>query len=327
MFHILRKLRKIPVAASIKVGYIIKKADLQRIDIHERENKMKKNLQTRFSTRQYMLSRDFEIYYYKDYELSKVDSHTHDYYEFYFFLEGDMSLVIAGKAYPLQYGDVVVIPPGTAHRAVIQSAEVPYRRFVFWITGDYLSRMMELSPAYGYLMQYVQTKREYIFHNDQVSFNAIQTKVLRLIDETRGNRFGREAKVSLCVSDLVLHLNRTVYERKHEKNPREEQTLYESLTDYIEEHLDEELSLETLAGRFYVSKFHISHIFKDHIGISVHQYIQKKRLEACRDAIRSGTKITEAYLMYGFRDYSGFFRAFKKEYGMSPKEWMEMNKT
>ncbi len=46
---------------------------------------MKKNLQTQFSARQYMLSRDFEIYFYSDKSLSKVDAHSHDYYEFYFF--------------------------------------------------------------------------------------------------------------------------------------------------------------------------------------------------------------------------------------------------
>ena len=265
---------------------------------------MKKNLQTRFSTRQYMLSRDFEIYYYKDSALSGVDSHTHDYYEFYFFLEGDVSIEIAGRAVPLRYGDV----------------------FVFWVTGEYLNQMMETSVAYGYLMQYVRTKGEYIFHNDRVGFNEIQTKVFRLIEETRGNRFGKDARIPLCVSDLILHLNRIVYEQKHEKHPQAEQALYESLTDYIGEHLDEELSLDSLAGEFYVSKYHIAHVFKDHIGISIHQYIMKKRLSACRDAIRNGTKITEAYLMYGFKDYSGFYRAFKKEYGMSPREWQEINR-
>ena len=46
---------------------------------------MKKNLQTAFITRQHMLSRDFELYYYNDHNLSKVDLHSHNYYEFYFF--------------------------------------------------------------------------------------------------------------------------------------------------------------------------------------------------------------------------------------------------
>ena len=72
---------------------------------------MQKNLQTRFSTRQYMLSRDFELYYYNEHYTSKVDTHTHDYYEFYFFMEGDVSIEIEGQRYPLRYGDMVVIPP------------------------------------------------------------------------------------------------------------------------------------------------------------------------------------------------------------------------
>ena len=70
---------------------------------------MQKNLQTRFSTRQYMLSRDFELYYYNEHYTSKVDTHTHDYYEFYFFMEGDVSIEIEGQRYPLRYGDMVVI--------------------------------------------------------------------------------------------------------------------------------------------------------------------------------------------------------------------------
>lgn len=284
---------------------------------------MKKNLQTKFSTRQYMLSRDFEIYYYKDQYLSKVKSHTHDYYEFYFFLEGDVAIEIGGKEYPLHYGDVVLIPPGIPHHAVIHDKEQPYRRFVFWITKEYCNQLMQLSQAYGYLMQHVQVAGNYIFHNDRISFNAIQTKVFRLIEEIHSSRFGKEAKVSLCVSDLVLHLNRMAYEQNNPKTPKEERSLYENLMDYIEEHLDEELTLDKLAGEFFVSKYHIAHIFKENLGMSIHQYIMKKRISASRDAILTGRKITEVYLMYGFKDYSSFFRAFKKEYGISPKEFRE----
>lgn len=95
------------------------------------------------------------------------------------------------------------------------------------------------------------------------------------------------------------------------------------MIDYIEEHLEEELSLDRMVAEFFVSKYHIAHFFKNHIGMSVHQYVQKKRLEACREAIRNNMKISEAYLLFGFKDYSGFYKAFRKEYGMSPKEWQE----
>ena len=60
---------------------------------------MKKNLKSKFQRRQYMLSRDFEIYYYSDSHMENVDSHMHDYYEFYFFLEGDVSILVEDKSY------------------------------------------------------------------------------------------------------------------------------------------------------------------------------------------------------------------------------------
>ena len=120
---------------------------------------MAKNLQTKFSTRQYMLSRDFEIYYYNEPASEKVSIHSHDYYEFYFFLEGDVSIWIEGEQYPLKYGDMVLIPPGIKHMAMVHGNEIPYRRFVFWISVEYCNQLMEVSSSYGYLMQNVLVKK------------------------------------------------------------------------------------------------------------------------------------------------------------------------
>lgn len=289
---------------------------------------MRKNLQTTFSTRQNMLSRDFEIYYYSDsYQHSlyyNVNSHTHNYYEFYFFLEGNVSMNIQGVLHPLSPGDIVIIPPNIQHYAILHDTATPYRRFVFWLSVEYCNELLQISPDYVYLMQHALVRKQYLFHYDIIAFNSLQSKVFRLIEEMHSDRFGRDAKVSLCVHDLILHLNRTIYEAEHPKSPREEEHLYQNLMHYIEDHLDEDLSLEHLAKQFYVSKYHISHVFKENMGLSVHQFITKKRLTFCRDAILTEGNISDIYLMYGFKDYSSFFRAFKKEFGMSPKEYREL---
>ena len=287
-------------------------------------NFMKKNLQTTFSTRQYMLSKDFEIYYYNDTNLTKVDSHTHDYFEFYFFLEGNITMYIDDIPHHMKPGDVLLIPPELPHHAVCSDSSTPYRRFIFWISKSYYQQLAALSSSYTYVIQQAYQKR-HIFHYDTIGFHALQAKIFRLLEEIHSERFGKADKVSLCVNDLILHLNRTVYEMDHPAPSQDKETLYENLLFYIESHLEEELTLDQLADAFYVSKYHIAHIFKENLGLSIHQYITKKRLSMCCATILSGTDISKAYLMYGFKDYSSFFRAFRKEYGLSPKEYKEIH--
>ena len=274
-----------------------------------------------------MVSKDFEIYYYNDHNLTKVNRHTHNYYEFYFFLEGDISIQIDKETFPIRHGDILLVPPMIPHRPIIHSQDIPYRRFVFWVSCDYWNNLMQISPDYGYLMQYVQTSRQYIFHNDPITFNTVQSKILRLLEEIHSERFGRSAQISLCANDLVLCLNRLIYERTVPHPQSEDLDLYRQLLKYIEQHLDEDLSLESLSKKFYVSKYHIAHIFTDNLGISIHQYITKKRLALCREAILGKSSITEIYTTFGFGDYSSFYRAFKKEYGISPKDYRDMHIT
>lgn len=281
---------------------------------------MKKKLQSQFSNRQYMLSKNFELYYYHDTSSIKVSKHTHNYYEFYVFLEGDVSIEIEDTLYPLQFGDIMLIPPGVSHRAVIHSFHSPYRRFIFWISKEYCNHLLSLSPDYAFLMQYVITNHEYIFHLDRISFNHIQSKMLSLIEEMQTRRFGQESFIILKVNDLVLRMNRIIYEQKNPQQTSEELSLYQNIYTYIEEHLEENLTLEKIAEEFFVSKFYIAHLFKNNLGISLHQFITKKRLALCREAILSNMNITKAYQTYGFGDYSSFYRAFKKEYGISPKD-------
>ena len=75
---------------------------------------MKKELSTAFDTRQYMQSDSLEIFYYNDVNLNHISFHQHEYYEFYFFLEGDVVYQIGSESYLLRYGDYL-LKIGRAH--------------------------------------------------------------------------------------------------------------------------------------------------------------------------------------------------------------------
>ena len=282
---------------------------------------MKKYLQMPFSTREHMLSKDFELFYYNDKHITPLKEHSHDYYEFYFFLGGDVSITIKKETYKLKKGDLILLPPGVKHYITISNPDIAYQRFVFWITSDFANELFQTSEDYVYLLSHSYDNQQYIYHFDNITFNTIQSKLFLITDEIHFNHFGKQTKLSLAVKDLILHLNRVVYELHNPSIVKEQQELFDKLIDYINQHLEEDLSLEQLAKIFFVNKYHIAHLFKERYGMPVHQYIIKKRLALCKDALLNNEEITEICLLCGFSDYSSFYRAFKKEYGLSPKQY------
>lgn len=287
---------------------------------------MSKKLDTTFSTRQYMLSQDFELYYYRDMNLTRVEPHSHEHYEFYFFLEGDNTIYIRDIPHKLSAGTLIFIPAGCPHYMTRGNQNIPYRRFVLWISQEYFQSLSEESSCYTYLIDEAQKTNSYCFHFDTIEFNSMQHKLFRLIEETVSDRFGKFPKITLQLNDLLLYLSRSYYEQNHKINPKETQTAFEAMMQIIEENLDGDLSLDILAKRLFLNKYYISHLFKNRLGLSVHQYITKRRLAICRDAYLSNDSVAEISRRYGFSDYSSFYRAFKKEYGISPKEYKTIYK-
>ena len=97
---------------------------------------------------------------------------------------------------------------------------------------------------------------------------------------------------------------------------------YTVILAYINDHYAEELTLDSLAGRFFISKYHLSREFGRIVGRSVHRYITQKRLVAAKQMLGEGRSSSMVCQHCGFGDYSNFYRAFKSEYGISPKEYV-----
>lgn len=91
---------------------------------------------------------------------------------------------------------------------------------------------------------------------------------------------------------------------------------------YIEKHYTEDLSLDTLAARFRVSRFTVSRIFSEKLRISFSACLNSRRLEHTRRLLQSSSlSVTEIAYEAGFSSTRTFFRAFGKEYGITPKQY------
>ena len=96
-----------------------------------------------------------------------------------------------------------------------------------------------------------------------------------------------------------------------------------SILTYLNAHLTEDLSIDDLASRFYLSRSYLMHTFKEQTGYTIGGYLLTKRLFLAKELIAAGTPITEVCYSCGFQNYSTFSRAYKKSFGESPRDYRQ----
>ena len=138
---------------------------------------------------------------------------------------------------------------------------------------------------------------------------------IRFADKLSGEQ--RKQYFSSLLSQLLILLSSA--ETKFSYSNTNE--MMSELTDYIIDNLENGniVSLDEIAKTFFVSKFYLCRVFKKHKGISIHSYINQKRIMMAKQYIDSGISAKAASELVGYGDYSAFYRAYVKVVGQSPK--------
>ena len=285
-----------------------------------------------FNERQTMQSLDFEIYHYYDASPCNVKLHHHDFFEIYYLLGGSMDYIVEGNRFTLMPGDMLLISPLDLHRPDPRERQ-DFERIVLWISMPYLSVLAQNIPGLiPTLMTKTATGRQLSFKQKERSRG--EPLLYSLIVEHDDHPPASREMCRAMLTVLLIYIQRRLMTlpsrkpapsdasraRRGSATPLLPAPLYE-IFEYIDTHLDEDLSLSTLADRFFQDANTLSRKFKREVGVTVGEYIRKKRLALARVKISQGMSATQAGATSGFSDYSTFFRAFKNEYGVKPREF------
>lgn len=266
---------------------------------------------------------DYEIYNYSDSIAPKVFPHKHDFYEIYFQLSDNVSYVIGNQEYHPKKGDFILVPPGQLHypSEMNISPENKYSRIVLWCRIDFFEKFVKIDPSLNHMWDAVVQNNSYHIHPTAGASTRLYDLFLSLISEQKNPEFASKAMSISLLMGIFVRINRIINETKDFGKHGPSANMFANIISYIHTHLTEELTLSTLAKKFFVSSGYISKLFREYMGITVHQYIMSLRLEGCRKAIQTGIPILSAAEMYGFHDYSSFYRAFKSAFLISPREY------
>lgn len=101
----------------------------------------------------------------------------------------------------------------------------------------------------------------------------------------------------------------------------------EEILSYIEDHLGQDLSLEEIAGELNYSKYYVARAFKESTGMTLHKYIQGRRLcEAARKLAQTRQPILEVAFDAGYSSQQAFTQAFRQEYLCTPREYRRIGR-
>lgn len=281
----------------------------------EKRAPMDKILQKEIEKRGYLLE-EFRLFHLKDAKGAQMEYHYHDFCKLVLLVSGQGEYTVEDRHYTLRAGDILLIGNGQIHRPEFATG-LEYERLIFYISPEFLRKQSTeecdleklFDGAFGHVLRLEERRYQKVFALAE-----------QLEAELKKDSFGKSILGNSLLLQLLVRIGR--YRDKGQLHKAERQMVSDErikrMLIFMENHLSEELSVESLSDQFFISRYHLMRLFKKETGQSLYDYLTERRLFFARELMRQGVPATESCFQAGFGSYSSFTRAYGKRFGTTP---------
>lgn len=265
------------------------------------------------------LNSEFRIFHLTDQISTEFNYHYHEFHKITIFIRGKVQYFIEGKTYNLMPYDIVLVNRNDIHRVIVDNS-VPYERIIVYISPGFMEAYKNEEYDLSYCFQKAKKEHSNVLRIPSLEKSSLFKITNRLERSFHDTEYAGSLYRQLLFLEFMIHLNRaTIKERIEFLNTELYNEKVIEILQYINEHLPDPLDIDTLASRFFISKYYMMRQFKAETGYTIGNYITYRRLLLARELISSGMPVTEACFSVGFRNYSTFSRAYKAEFKEPPR--------
>ena len=251
----------------------------------------------------------------------------HPYCEMSFNIEGEVEQFIGSEKVVRRPGDVMLLPPGTPHYAMLHS--YPHRSITIYLLPVLLLEMGPEGDGCGILTRFTaeQPIGDRVIRPPRDLTKKLGDQFAQMAAESKTREFGWEFRLRALLMDSLVALIR--WEKSSGARPAGATDhihwdIIETALRYIREHFSEPLYVQDIAKFVGMSTTSLQATFRQGIGMSCMQYLRAFRVSQAKAALaQPNARVTVVAYEVGFDTLSNFNASFRSAIGMSPSEYLQ----